>query len=69
MFIFSGLIVRKGKPEVVIADLVKSLGIDTVSVVAFHEEVGLSTVIFHLLDQQKEFFTLFHIVQQTWTTT
>lgn len=38
---FSGLVVRRGKPEVVIADLVKTLGTDTISAVAFQEEVSL----------------------------
>lgn len=34
----SNLVVRRGKPEEVVADLIKHLG--SVSTVAFHEEVG-----------------------------
>lgn len=36
----SNLVVRRGKPEEVVADLIKQLG--SVSTVAFHEEVNFS---------------------------
>lgn len=36
----SNLVVRRGKPEEVVADLIKQLG--SVSTVAFHEEVVLN---------------------------
>lgn len=37
----SNLVVRRGKPEEVVADLIKQLG--SVSTVAFQEEVALKT--------------------------
>ena len=37
--IFSGLVVRHGKPEVVIPELVQRLGADTVQALVFQEEV------------------------------
>ena len=39
--IFSGLVVRHGKPEDVIPELVQKLGTDTVQALAFQEEVNL----------------------------
>lgn len=38
----SNLVVRRGKPEEVVADLIKQLG--SVSTVAFHEEVILNSL-------------------------
>lgn len=38
-FICSGLIVRKEKPEIVISEMVKQLGLDSVEAVTFQEEV------------------------------
>ena len=54
--IFSGLVVRRGKPEDVISELVQKLGADTVQALTFQEEVLVlasslfwsSTIIFYI---------------------